>query len=421
MIKALEKIVTGMLEKTNLSAKFVDIFAEIIYILFIFIFCGLVYILANTIIIALLRRVSRRTENTWDDMIIESKCVQRALYVLPAAIFYSLTPILPTLQGIVQLLLTIYIVVMIIYAMNSFLNALGKIYDKNYVLSKKRPIKSFLTVLKILIVIIGAVIIISKLLNQSPLYILSGLGALSAISLLIFKDAILGMVAGFQIASNDLVRIGDWIEMPKYGADGDVIDISLTIVKVQNWDKTITTIPAYALVSDSFKNWRGMQSSGGRRIKRSINIDLTTIGFCSDELLGKLSQIEYLKDYIKARQEEINNYNEKRKIDTSILVNGRRMTNIGIFRQYIVEYLKSNPKVHKNMISMVRQLPPNKEGVPLEIYCFTNDIAWINYENIMSDIFDHLFAVVTYFELKMFQEPSGGDIRALNGNVKKEK
>lgn len=420
MTKALEKFVSNILVKFNLSARLMDIFAEAIYILLITAFCALIYFVVKTIVISILKRVVKRTDNTWDDIILESRCIHRILFILPASIFYSLATILPTLQGIVQLLLTVFITLMFIHSANAFLNAVSQIYDKNYTLSKKRPIKAFMTGIKILLYIVGVVIIVSRLLGQSPVYVLSGLGALSAISLLIFKDAILGMVAGFQMAANDLVNIGDWIEMPKYGADGAVIDISLTVVKVQNWDKTITTIPAYALVSDSFKNWRGMQNSGGRRIMRSLRIDLTSINFCSDELLEKLSKIEYLEHYIKSRQNEINKYNEKRNIDTDISVNGRRMTNIGVFRKYIGEYLKNNPKIHKNMISMVRQLAPDKEGVPLELYCFTNDIRWEYYENIMSDIFDHLFAVVPYFELKLFQAPSGTDIKGLSGTINKK-
>lgn len=415
-MNSITRFVRELLEKTNLSDSIINVLHEAALILIIFVFSLIIYLFFKFIIIKFVKRIINRTSNKWDDMILDSKCIHRALYALPAIIFYSLVSYLNYSQKILELLLTIYIIFMMIYAFNGLFDVIAIIYDKSYSLSKKRPIKAFMTVLKIVLFIIGLVVIVSKMLGQTPLYILSGLGALSAITMLIFKDAILGFVAGFQMAANDLVNIGDWIEMPKYGADGDVIDISLTVVKVQNFDRTITTIPAYALVSDSFKNWRGMQNSGGRRIKRSINLDLSSIQFCSEELLKKLNKIHYLKEYIESRHKEIKDYNEEHKVDISIPVNGRRMTNIGVFRRYISEYLKNHPKVHKDMICMVRQLEPGNEGLPLEIYCFTNDTKWENYENIMSDIFDHLLAVVPYFELKVFQNPAGSDIRELKNS-----
>jgi len=231
-----------------------------------------------------------------------------------------------------------------------------------------------------------------------------------AVFLLIFKDSLLGLVAGVQLSSNDMIRLGDWIEMPKYGANGDVTDISLVTVKVENFDKTITTIPTYALISDSFKNWRGMTQSGGRRINRSVYIDTTSIGFCTDEMLEEFEKIEYLSDYIRSKRHEIVQYNLEKKIDTSNSVNGRHLTNIGVFRIYIESYLRNHPKIHKDMIQMVRQLPPGEHGLPLELYVFTNDTAWVTYENVQSDIFDHLLAVVPQFGLRIFQNPTGYDI-----------
>jgi miniconductance mechanosensitive channel len=231
--------------------------------------------------------------------------------------------------------------------------------------------------------------------------------------MLIFKDSILGLVAGIQLSTNQMLHIGDWIEMPKYGADGDVIDISLTTLKVQNWDKTITTIPTYALISDYFKNWRGMSESGGRRIKRSINIDVTSIKFCTQEMLDKFKRFKCIREYVERKLEEIDTHNTSEGVDESDLVNGRHLTNIGTFRAYVAAYLRSHPRVHQGMTFLVRHLQPTAEGLPIQIYIFSNDQAWANYEAIQADIFDHILAVVPEFELRVFQNPTGADFQAL--------
>ena len=235
----------------------------------------------------------------------------------------------------------------------------------------------------------------------------------TAVLLLIFKDAILGFVAGIQLSANNMIHIGDWIDMPKYGADGDVIDITLTTVKVQNWDKTISTIPAYSLISDSFKNWRGMSESGGRRIKRSINIDMNTICFCDEQMIEKYRHIQYIADYIDAKKREIDEHNIAANVDDSELVNGRRMTNIGTFRAYVIAYLKNHPKINRDMTFLVRQLQPNENGLPIEIYVFSSDKVWANYEAIQADIFDHILAAVPNFGLRVFQNPTGSDFNRL--------
>ncbi len=267
-------------------------------------------------------------------------------------------------------------------------------------------------VVKIVVFIIIGIVIIATLLDQSPIILLSSIGALAAVFSFVFKDSILGFIAGIQLTSNDMLRIGDWIEMPKYGADGDVIDITLNTVKVQNWDKTYVTIPAYALISDSFKNWRGMFQFGGRRIKRSIYIDVNSVTFCSDEMIEKLKKVHYLKDYIKDKEMELEAYNIENKIDTEQKINGRRMTNIGTFRAYLKSYLANHPGIDQNKIMMVRQLAPGETGIPMEIYAFTRDTAWINYEGVQSDIFDHIYAVAGEFGLRIFQSPSGYDLHA---------
>ena len=268
-------------------------------------------------------------------------------------------------------------------------------------------------VIKIILVFVIGITVISFVVDKDPSKLLAGLGAMTAVLMLIFKDAILGLVAGIQLSANNMVHLGDWIEMPKYGADGDVIDISLTTVKVQNWDKTISMVPAYALVSDTFKNWRGMSESGGRRIKRSVNIDMSTIRFCDEAMLDKFRKFQYITEYIDSKKRELSEFNTAAQVDDSELVNGRRMTNIGTLRAYIIAYLKNNPKIHKDMTFLVRQLQPTTEGLPLEIYVFSNDTAWVNYEGIQADIFDHILAVVPEFGLRVFQNPTGSDFKLL--------
>jgi miniconductance mechanosensitive channel len=236
---------------------------------------------------------------------------------------------------------------------------------------------------------------------------------MTAVIILVFKDTILGFLASIQLTSNDMVRIGDWVEMPKYGADGDVIDVSLHTVKIRNWDKTITTIPTYALISDSFKNWRGMQESGGRRIKRSMNLDMSSVKFCTPEMLDRYEKYGLIADYVKSRREEIEQWNQEHNVDGSELINGRNMTNIGTFRAYCIAYLKSHPKIRQDMTFLVRHLAPQENGLPIEIYVFSGDQVWANYESIMADIFDHLLAVVPWFELRVFQRPTGYDFRGI--------
>ena len=297
---------------------------------------------------------------------------------------------------------------------DAFLNALHDIY-LTLPVSRSRPIKGYVQITKVIFYFIGTILIFSVILNKNPGYFLGGLGAFAAILLLVFKDTILGLVAGIQLSANDMVRPGDWISMPGYNADGTVSDISLNTVKVQNWDKTISTIPTYALVSNSFTNWRGMEESGGRRIKRAINIDMKSVRFCDDEMVQKFKKIQILQEYIDFKLEELAKYNKENGIDETVKVNGRRMTNIGVFRKYVEAYLKKHPKIHNDMTFLVRQLNPSEKGIPLEIYVFSNDQQWANYESIQADIFDHLLAVIPEFNLRVFQNPTGDDFRQLAG------
>src|SRR5690606_2278995 len=287
----------------------------------------------------------------WDNIILDNKVFHKLSHIVPAIIIYSFAPTFPTYQQLIIKGVWTYIIIAGILVINAFLNAVNDIY-RTYEISKVRPIRGYIQVVKIFLFIIGGILVIANLIGESPIILLSGINALSAVIMLVFKDSLLGLVAGIQLTSNDMVRVGDWIEMPKYGADGDIIDISLNTVKVQNWDKTIVTIPSYALISDSFKNWRGMQNAGGRRIKRSIFIDTASISFCSEEMIEKFKTVHYLSDYVSSKVQEIEAYNANRHIDRSNPVNGRALTNIGVFRIYIQHYLQQHPGIHKDMTLM---------------------------------------------------------------------
>ena len=274
---------------------------------------------------------------------------------------------------------------------------------------RELPIKSYAQIVKIILYVLGGLATIAVLTGKSPWVLLSGIGALMAVIVLVFRDTILSLVASVNIASNRLVKVGDWIEAPAFDADGDVIDIALHTIKVQNWDKTITTIPTHKLVDNSFKNWQGMQESGGRRIKRAIHVDMNSIRFCDEETLKRFGRFQLIRDYVSHRQGEVDEANRAQNIDTTQIVNGRRLTNVGTFRAYIAAYLRQHPKIHQDMTFLIRQLPPGENGLPIEVYVFTNDTVWANYEAIQADIFDHLLAVMPAFDLRVFQNPTGSD------------
>ncbi len=375
-----------------------------------------IYYVLRFIILGVIRKIVRRSDTTWDDALYNNKVFSRALLLVPGLMLVAALPFtlneFPVWMGRLLLFTQIYIVAIIISLLNAFINSIYDIYQ-GFEVSKSKPIKGYLQVFKIVLFVIGGIFVISMLIGRSPLYLLTGLGAFSAVLLLIFKDPILGLVGGIQMSVNDMVRPGDWIVMDKSGADGMVTDISLTTVKVQNWDKTITTIPTYSLVSESFVNWRGMEESGGRRIKRSINIDMNSVKFTSPEQLEKLKKIKLVNTYLREKEKELALYNEKNKIDDEVLVNGRRQTNLGVFRAYITAYLKSNENISQDMTFLVRQLQPGASGIPIEIYVFSKVQAWALYEDIQSDIFDHLLATVPEFGLQVFQNPSGADFKRL--------
>jgi miniconductance mechanosensitive channel len=305
-----------------------------------------------------------------------------------------------------------YMVLMLTLALTAMLSAANTIYSASPV-AKNRPLKGFVQLVQIVVWVFGGIMIIAAVLDRSPLLLLSGFGAMTAILLLVFKDTILSLVASVQLTAQDMVRVGDWIEMPQFGADGDVVDVQLHTVKVQNWDKTITTIPTHRLITDSFKNWRGMSQSGGRRIKRAIFVDVSSIRFQTQGEVDHFTRFALLKDYIENKEQELADYNKGLATEVDAEVNRRRVTNVGTFRAYAYNYLKNHPKIHKGMTLIVRQLGPGPEGLPLEIYCFTNTTEWAVYEDIQSDIFDHLLAIVPEFGLRLYQKPAGSDLANL--------
>jgi len=308
----------------------------------------------------------------------------------------------------------IYIIAVSLRFINASLNIIHEIYSLKD-RKKNKSLKGFVQILQVSILFIGIIIIIGILINKSPATLFAGLGASAAILMLVFKDTILGFVAGIQLSANDMLRPGDWITMEKYGADGTVIDVTLHAVKVRNFDRTITTIPPYALVTDSFQNWRGMFDSGGRRVKRSVFIDMNSVKFCTPEMLEKFRKISLLTDYIDGKEKELHEYNEENNIDASVLVNGRRQTNLGVFRAYLQKYLQQSPLVHhEGFFCMVRHLQPTEKGIPIELYFFINRTEWPVYESIQADVFDHILAIIPEFELRVFQNISGNDLRSLN-------
>ena len=362
-----------------------------------------------------IEKFAHYTIQQWDDILVEKHIVKRILYFIPLILLYVLSSPILTGTSLLPLSQTLISVLFLIAGMmfvDAILSALLAIYGKSAI-AKEISITPFVQVLKLGLYFVTGILLLSLLLQKTPLYFLSGLGALTAVLMFVFKDVLMGFVAGIQLIANKMVAPKDWIEMPKYGADGDVLEITLTTVKVQNFDNTITTIPTYALINESFKNWRNMNLSGGRRIKRYVNIDLGSIKFCSSEMLEQFKRIQLISQYIQNRQEEILVYNKKHQVDESTLVNGRRLTNIGVFRSYVEAYLRQHPMIHKDMTFLIRQLSPRENGLPIEIYVFCKDTNWTAYEAIQADIFDHILAVVPEFDLRVFQEPSGSDFQKI--------
>ncbi len=374
--------------------------------------------IVKRIIIQGIKQVAKKTKNTWDDIFVRRKVFNRLAHLAPAIIIYYSLQYIFDAEGLVTFMGNLtqsYMVLVVLLVIDAVLNALHEIY-RTLPISDGRNIKGYVQVVKIVFYFIGIIMIISIFSGETPKVLLGGLGAMAAVLMLVFKDTILGFVASIQLSANQMVNVGDWISMPDYNADGDVIDISLNTVKVQNWDKTIATIPTYALVSDSFNNWKGMEESGGRRIKRSINIDMKSVGFLDAEQIEKFRKYYVLKDYIEKKEREITEYNESLNLDEDTVTNGRKMTNLGTFRIYLENYLHNHPKIHQDMTFLVRHLQPSETGIPLEIYVFSKDQAWANYEGIQADIFDHILAIMPEFGLRVFQNPTGDDFNKLVHN-----
>ena len=341
------------------------------------------------------RKVTAKTQSTWDDYLLSDEVMTNVCHLIPPIVVYVLIPFAfpyePNFLSLVLKICTIYITVVVMKLICAFLTSLYTISSEHEKL-KNHSLKGFYQMLKLIVVCIGVIIIISELISKDPIAILTGLGAGTAILMLVFQDTIKGLVAGIQLTANDMVRPGDWISMPKYGADGDVMEVSLTTVKVRNWDKTITTVPPYALVNDSFQNWRGMFDIGGRRVKRSIHIDMNTVRFCREEELAHFKQQPWMEGFEETGKEEVNLY---------------------LFRHYLDYYLRHHPKVNQDMIMLVRQLQPTEHGMPIELYFFSANTAWVKYEALQAEVFDHVLAVVHRFGLKVFQSPTGLDLQSL--------
>jgi len=419
MIQYLSDLLKNTLNENIIQLGLSDVYVETLVraglILLVLLGCWVVHQIAQGPLMRSFERFSGFTSQQWDNVLVEKHFFRRFFYFIPLIILYISIP--PILEGTAVhpfsiTLVNILLLIAGMLTLDALLNSILVIYESS-ALAKEISIKPFVQVVKLLLYFVTVILILSILVQKTPLYILSGLGALTAVLMFVFKDILMGFVGGIQLIANKMVTPGDWIEMPKYGADGDVVEITLTTVKVKNFDNTITTIPTYALINESFKNWHNMNVSGGRRIKRFVYIDLGSIKFCTSEMLERFKLIQLISKTIQDRQQEILEFNKQNDIDEGTLVNGRRLTNIGVFRTYVDAYLRNHPKIHQEMTFLVRQLSPGEKGLPIEIYVFCKETNWTAYESVQGDIFDHIMAVVPEFDLQVFQEPSGSDFQKI--------
>ncbi|ASM00983.1 MULTISPECIES: mechanosensitive ion channel family protein [Serratia] len=375
-----------------------------------------IHLVLHRVVLAALQRRGQQSQRVWQQAITQYKLFQRVALLLQGVII-SIQATLwlqsgSQTQAVIVTAAQVWILAFTLLSLFSLLDTLLALLRQSPI-SNQLPLRGIFQGLKLVAAILIGIMIVSLLMGKSPLLLLSGLGAMTAVLMLVFKDPILGLVAGIQLSANDMLKIGDWLEMPKYGADGAVTDIGLTTVKVRNWDNTVTTIPTYALISDSFKNWRSMSESGGRRIKRSLNIDTGSVHFLSEEEQRRLQRNPLLHSYLNVKIQELSQHNQEIAVDLASPLNGRRLTNLGTLRAYLEAYLRAHPRIHQNMTLMVRQLAPTPEGLPLEIYAFTNTTVWAEYESIQADIFDHILAVIDEFGLRVHQTPTGNDMRGM--------
>jgi miniconductance mechanosensitive channel len=396
-------------------------------------------VVARRVFLGIINRVARRTKSTWDDRIIARRVFHRLANIAPALVIYggiaaalairpeallgdaALDPLMADWESLVLPLAILvrrvslaWVVIALATAGGGLLHALNDIYSESYAEARNRPIKGYLQVVSLFLYVATGIVVVAILAGRSPVVFLSGLGALTAVLMLVFKDTILSLVASVQIMSNNMISIGDWVSMPQANTDGDVIDIALHTVKIQNWDKTISTIPTHKFISESFQNWRGMSESGGRRIKRSLFLDMGSIHFLSDEEITRLSRFEFLHDYLHAKRTELETANARETPRDGVEPDQRRLTNVGTFRAYVLHYLRGHPMIHQEMTLLVRQGQPGAQGLPLEIYCFSNNTDWGVYEGLQADIFDHLIASLPEFGLRAFQELAGSDLATLH-------
>lgn len=376
--------------------------------------------ICRRVLLRAVAKLVKKTRATWDDIVFDHRVMVRLSHSVVPLIVYLFIPVAfadtsSTTVDLIQRICLVCIIFSVLFFLQAFLNAAYTVYNETgrY---RNRPLKGMVQTVQVAMWIVGAITILGVLTGRDPLGLLAGLSALSAVAMLVFKDSIMGFVSGIQLSANNMLKVGDWIKMPKYNVDGTVTEVTLNTVKVRNWDNTVSTVPPYALVSESFENWNAMRESGGRRVKRSINIDMNSVRFCTPEMLERYRKIDLLKDYIDRTERELKAYNAEYEVDNAESVNARRLTNLGVFRAYLVAYLRSLPVVNTDLHCMVRQLQPTEYGIPLELYFFSRIKDWVPYEGIQSDVFDHVLAVVHEFDLKIFQMPSGDDVqRAMTG------
>jgi len=404
----------------GLSVFWAEILKLVIVIGVVFIISYLANFLTKKFISVIISRIVKKTTFTWDDILLKNKVFHRFSHVVPALIIYHSSSIVlkgyPDWISVVKSMVFIYMIVMAMLIISAFLKSLNEIY-MSMPSSKDRPIRGFLQIINIFNYSIGSILILSIILDKDPSYFLTGLGAIAAVLLLVFKDTLLGLVAGIQLSANDMVKLGDWVVMPSKNADGVVTEITLHTVKIQNWDKTISMIPSYAMVSESFINYRGMEEAKARRIKRSLFVDINSVRFLTLDEIEHLKSIQLIRGYIEQKMKEIEEHNKNLPFDVQRPINGRWLTNIGTFRMYAFEYIKSLPFIRKDLSHMARQLEPSQNGIPIEIYAFSSIIEWENFEKVQADIFDHLMAVLPMFHLSIYQNPTGNDFAKLLKNV----
>lgn len=409
------KYIEQLLESWGTNHQQATLLQVIITIFLLMVASIVAYYASRVVVTKVFRFIIKRTKTSWDDIMFEKKVFKGLALLVPYIMLYIVMPYVIIRHKwlyVADSALHIYGVIIALVILDRTLEALNDIF-MTLEISRSRPIKGYIQIIKIILYSIGFIIIISIILKKSPVILLTGFGAMSAILLLIFKDPILGFVSSIQLSSNDMVKPGDWISVPKHNADGIVIDINLTSVKVQNWDLSVTNVPTQLMISDSFLNWKGMEEGSGRRIKRSVFLDLNSVKFCSEEMLERFGKIQLISGYVKEKQGELEEYNRSNQVDDSVPVNGRRQTNIGVFRAYLLAFLKNHPHLHKDMTLLVRQLEPGEKGLPIEVYAFSTKKDLTEYENIQADIFDHILAIIPQFDLHVFQHPTGADFRSI--------